>query len=186
MFKYIICLLFCFSMFTGCATIKIEHKGLPVANNIVRASILSGNIEMSSALIRYYGKIEGDEVLLTYEYIKLRSKEKHLISSYNLKGLCYKVQVFNPRKVEYQMFVERYYYDETKRKRITYEFKSIYAGNLSMKDFNISLPLDKGSNGYVQLFVHDEDGLIIYQSPKAGYEIGEIKRSRITGGYKSK
>jgi hypothetical protein len=167
--------LFTLVLLTSCASVPVlQVEGRPVPDHVLQASLLQSKIDIQVAFIRYHQEKEGDEFLDTHEYLKFGIQEGPAkVSPKHLRKLEIFAKVLNPRKVEYQLWVERTYICYVGLQKNSHSFNPIYAGNLSRKEFHISLPLDVGSEGTIQLLIRDKDDLFIYQSPKARYEVGK-------------
>jgi len=161
---------------TGCATAPVlQVEGRPVPDHVLQANLLQSKIDVQVAFIRYYKTPEGDEYLDTHEYLQFGKQDRPAkVTPKHSRKLEVFAKVYNPRKVEYQLWVERTYACYIGQQRNSHSFKPIYVGNLSRKEFHISLPLDAGSEGTIQLLIRDKDDLFIYQSPKARYEVGKV------------
>ena len=169
-------------LLVGCATSPvIQVEGRPVPDHVLQASLLQSEIKVEVAFIRYYGQPEGDELLETHQYLRFGNQQgPSIIAPTHLRKLEVFAKVFNPRKVEYQLWIEKISHQpssQSKQRRDAHLFTHIYAGNLSRKEFHISLPLDAGGSGSIQLLIRDKDEIFIYQSPKASYEVGKIRGS---------
>lgn len=170
----ILCILL---MVGGCATVKVvDEHGRPVPDHVVRGRIPSTGMRIDSALIHYFGQSEGDELLDTFEYLNPYA-EKHYVPKKHLRSLVMVVHITNPRKETYQFLL---YYElpstdlhgnvlkgqphiQTKELR--------YKGNLSLKEFSISLPAYDGLDSKMWYELTDEDDDIFFVGPTVHYEV---------------
>jgi len=183
----IIFVTFIFLLVVGCTPkINIQLEGRPVPNYVVRANLLGSGISLETALIKYYGKKEGDELLSTYEYLALGTEKPHKVNSDNTQKIKVMVLVHNPQKETYSMWVE-YSIDKdvgTSLSRHTNE--PVYEGSLSRKEFDFSLPLQHGVYGYMRYRIYDKNLNIIYESPKASYTVKSEREGSYNKGFQVK
>lgn len=159
-----LCILF---LIGGCATVEIETEGVPVPNYVVRGSIPATGMLMKAAFIRYFELEEGDELLSDLEYLNPYA-EKQVVSKKYLKSLVVAVHVLNPKKETY-LFVAYKRVPTAKLGEVKEEL--LYAGDLSRKEFNISLPIEADVEREVWYELWNSRGRVLFQSPVVRYEV---------------
>jgi hypothetical protein len=170
----ILCILF---LVGGCATVQVvDEHGRPVPDHVVRGRIPSMGMRIDSALIRYFGQTEGDELLETFEYLNPYA-EKQYVPKKHLRSLVLTVHIINPRKETYQFLL---YYElpstdlhgnVLKRQPPIRMKELLYKGNLSLKEFSISLPANDGLDSKMWYELTDEDDDIFFVGPVVHYEV---------------
>lgn len=156
----------------GCATVRVESEGLPIPNFVVRGNIPSTGMRVDSAFIRYYGQEEGDELLDMHEYLNPYA-EKSVIKKDYLRSLVVSVHVFNPRKETYLFIVYHEFPASELGEEQSTERKQelLYVGNLSRKDFTISLPVTDGFEHRTWFELWSSRGRVIFQGLDVHYEV---------------
>jgi hypothetical protein len=183
----IIIVSFIFILVIGCTPkINVQLEGRPVPNYVNRANLLNSGIQIETALIKYYGTKEGDELLSTYEYLALGTEKPHKINIDNTQRLKVMVLVHNPQKEKYSMWIE-YSIDKDGGVSLSrHTNEPVYEGSLSRKEFNFDLPLQNGVYGYARFMIYDKDLNIIYESPKASYTAMSKREGTYDAGFQVK
>lgn len=174
-------------MVIGCTPkINVQLDSGPVPNYVIRANLLSSGIKVETALIKYYGTKEGDELLSTYEYLALGTEKPHKINIDNTQRLKVMVLVHNPDKEKYSMWIE-YSIDKDGGILLSRHTNEIvYEGSLSRKEFNFDLPLQNGVYGFAKFTIYDKNLNIIYESPKASYTVKSEREGSYDSGFQVK
>jgi hypothetical protein len=162
-----LCILF---LVGGCATVKLETEGVPVPDYVVRGSIPATGMRVNSAFIRYFEQEEGDELLGTLEYLNPYA-EKQVVSSKYLKSLIVAVHVFNPRKETYLFIVYTGVPTAELGRAKQTEKELLYVGDLSRKEYNISLPIEADVERVVWYELWNSRGRVLFQGPYVRYEV---------------
>lgn len=155
-----------FFILSGCAIVKMEHNGVPLPDNVINARLLKSNISVTSVAIQQRGIPEGDEILKTYKYLNF-NKFNYLNSIY-MDSVKVIIGVYNPKKENYKLWIEKNIEIDGESK---YDYYLEYTGNLSRKDFEIELPVKKGSSVTFKFLIKDEKNTLLYQSFELGYKI---------------
>lgn len=171
----------------GCTPkINVQLEGRPVPNYVVRANLLNSGIQVETALIKYYGQKEGDELLSTYEYLALGTEKPHKINIDNTQKLKVMVLVNNPQKEKHSIWIE-YSIDKDGGVSLSrHTNEPVYEGSLSRKEYNFDLPLHNGVYGYVRYTIYDKNLNIIYESPKASYTVMSKREGTYDKGFQVK
>lgn len=171
----------------GCAPqMNIQLEGRPVPNYVNRASLINSGITVETALIRYFGQKEGDELLSTYEYLELGTEKPHKIKMEDTQRLKVMVLVNNPNREYYALWID---YAINKDDGVSLSRQAqepSYEGKLSRKEFDFALPLQKGIYGFVRFTIFDKNFNIIYESPKASYVVVSTRESSYDKGFQVK
>jgi hypothetical protein len=159
--KLLLVLIIILSLSSCATTVKIETNGIPVPNHITRAHLPSSGIVIESALIKYYYIKEGSELLEAFDYLNPHKEEQVLDSEY-LREFEVVLRVINPNKIKYGLWVNREVHAKDKT-FVEKKVELIYNGSLSMKEFNIKLPVHKGSWGKAYYEFRDAYGNLMFQ-----------------------
>lgn len=156
----LLCLLLIVS---GCASVYIVDKdGKPVPTHVISGNIPPMGMQVDFALIRYYGQKEGDEYLDTHEYLNPYASST-TVKTENLRSITIMLHIRNPRKESYRL-ITNYYCPESKQ-------NVIYNGNLSRKEFFITLPTNDGMEYAMRFELQTQGGFVFFESPKIRYEV---------------
>lgn len=176
-----LCALF---MVGGCAVVKIEMDGQPVPNNVLRGRIPSTGMRVDSAFIRYFDQKEGDEFLDTFEYLDPYA-ENLVVSKKHLRSLVVSVHILNPRKETY-LFLHYYEIPSDLTEDPIQTKELLYIGNLSRKEFNISLPIEDGKTYHSWYEMWNSKGHTIFIGPSVHYGVVGIPTDSDTHSRNSK
>ena len=155
-----------FFILSGCAIVRMEHNGVPLPDNVINARLLKSDISVTSVAIQQRGVPEGDEILKTYKYLDF-NKFNYLNSIY-MDSVKVIIGIYNPKKEKYKLWIEKNVEIDGESK---YDYDLKYTGNLSRKDFEIELPVKKGSSVTFKFLIKDEKNTLLYQSFELGYKI---------------
>lgn len=158
-----------FIIISGCATVQLESNGVPIPNHIMRANLPSSGIVLDTKAILYYNEEEGGELLDKYVYLDQRAQESVVKGKY-LKNIILTINVHNPNKREYQLWVKRELYSSDKTYAESKE-EMLYRGTLSRKEFFIELPTQEGTIGRASYELRDAEGSIIFQGSTFRYRV---------------
>jgi hypothetical protein len=168
-------------LFVGCSkAIRVELEGMPAPTNVVSANLhaeAGKPMTVKYFCIRNYGEEEGDEILDTYEYMRLDPipKVRRIPHYSRTTGIAYTIQIRNPYLIEYSL--HRLFRETQDEPFIETE---LYKGNLSMKTVTVRLSAEEGAGGELFLQMRDEEGMIMLETFGVLYKVGK-KRQRTTG-----
>lgn len=163
---YWIALLVVVGLTSSCAVYpKIYIDGQPVLDNVMYSENANTGIKTKSIFFRTYGVKEGDEELVTRDYLSPVGIKK--IPS-NTKGLFYDLQVINTSK---RAFYSAISVITTNWKHTTLvERTHVYKGHLSYKEFIFNLPMDtKGGEVEFYMRFEDENGKLLFSTLRSQY-----------------
>jgi hypothetical protein len=127
--------------------------------------------------VRFYGEKEGDEILDTYEYMRLNpSPQEEVISPYDkTTGLSYTIQIRNQYLIDYSLHKFHRINQE-----VPFTETELYRGNLSAKTVTVNLPVKEGEAGEMFLQIRNRSNITILETFGVLYKVGK-KCQRING-----
>lgn len=150
-------------MLTGCSTIKVEMNGLPAPDYIKQVKVLGLEVKLDMAYAYFYQRPEGDEMLDTLQYIESSGIDFNIRKD-NLTSIRCMVNVFNPNKSYYVLKIHHSVYD-AHGKHLASSAKTLYAGDLSSKNFVEELSVIGTVTHEVWISLYDKEGVVRYSEP---------------------
>jgi hypothetical protein len=143
-------------LLAGCTRpMVVNIDGMPIPNYEYVSTDKETGLRVNYLLARYYKKYEGKEYLIVPQYLKAWDDQE--IDASNTEELVLHVKVINLKRVKYTAWYE-YTSDAGKSSHTI-----LYHGQLSRKDFRVTLPVVAGAKAKYRLAFVKPAGEEIYE-----------------------
>ncbi len=144
-----------FLLIVGCMAPKIFVNGAPANSNLLMAR--NEQLSIFAHAHRHYMKREGAETMMVYESIVFEDIVKLPADTLVVSVV---LRVVNENKEPYQLW-ETYVLTDYNGDK-TYRINKLYGGKLSMKEFNLQVPIRGATKGKYALKVTNMDSKVLF------------------------
>ncbi len=139
----------------GCGVTKLYVNGAPANSNL----LIVGNTKLVvyAQASRHYGKIEDTERLMLRESI-IFSEPVNLPA--DTLAMSIVLRIVNEKKEPYQLWETFVLIDPKGNKK--YRINKLYEGKLSLKEFNLQVPIRNVAKGKYALKIADTDSKVLF------------------------
>ena len=166
-----ILLLIILTLLTACqtTTVNLVADGTPLPTHVNRLSNPETEISATVSFVRQFEYTEGKESVYMPEYLPFGNI--HKIDPLKTKTLLMAIHVYNPKRVEYEMWEShRFWYTDAKWP--THVQRCFYQGRMSTRDYKVTLPLKGIVKAESQVQLRDpKSGSVIMSFGDANYTI---------------